>query len=878
MASNDAPLARVSAESHRLPERFGGAWQDLNSIGVREPAAMLSVSYALLYLLKPIGFAKLFAPVALLMLGCSAWLFFRKLRLSASACILGGLAASLNSDFFSTACWGVAGHVIAVAMIFLAMAALVSDSKRAWWPRVILAGMAVGMAVTEAADVGAILSLFLAAFVVCQAFLADGSRVKNLFSGVGRLALIAVIAGLVSARALTELLSTNVVGMEAGHSASQGVSSQWDWATQWSLPKTETLGLVVPGLFGFRTDTPEGGAYWGTVGRDVAWDQYDKNGRQGPAPAGFARYTGGGIYSGVLVVVLAVWTTLQLWRGKKSLFGARERRWLWFWVGTGLVSLLLAYGRYAPFYRLFYDLPHFSLIRNPVKFIHVLSIVLVVLFAYGVDSLWRMYLEMTAASGGPAGAAYNEGHIAFDRGWVRATVAVLVLSLLAWFFYGSSRERLEQYLANVDVNAAEIPGTVSFSIMQVGWFVLFFALAVGVLWAILSGMFARKWAVQGAAVLGVILVVDLVRANQPWIVVWDYEKTYASNPVVDRLRDKPYEHRVAQLPLQAPPKYALFDQLYKVVWLQSLFPWFNIQSLNIIQMSRAPDDLLAYDAAFKAAATSDFPRVLRRLQLTNTRYLVGAVAGVQFLESHTVEGANQLHLVERFSMQPMPGAPNPPNIGEMTVVPDAQGDYGLFEVSGILPRAKLYGRWVVETNGAAALKKLAEPDFDYLGTVLVCEGVAPANASTNRDAGTVEFASYSPRDIVLKCEARADAVLLLNDRYDPNWKVLVDGRPEQLLRCNYLMRGVQVGPGAHTVEFKFSPPMNSLYVSAAAIVAGLACVGLSLFTGRKAAAVPAEAVAGHRAPAIPVGKPNPNPTPKPAATRKEKRPAVKSRR
>ena len=84
---------------------------------------------------------------------------------------------------------------------------------------------------------------------------------------------------------------------------------------------------------------------------------------------------------------------------------------------------------------------------------------------------------------------------------------------------------------------------------------------------------------------------------------------------------------------------------------------------------------------------------------------------------------------------------------------------------------------------------------------------APAPGSlTNQNAGTVDFASYAPRRIVLQAKADAPAVLLLNDRFSPIWKVSVDGKPAKLLRCNYLMRGVYLPPGSHTVAFRFSPP------------------------------------------------------------------------
>ena len=63
----------------------------------------------------------------------------------------------------------------------------------------------------------------------------------------------------------------------------------------------------------------------------------------------------------------------------------------------------------------------------------------------------------------------------------------------------------------------------------------------------------------------------------------------------------------------------------------------------------------------------------------------------------------------------------------------------------------------------------------------------------------------------------------------PNWKVSVDGKPETLLRCNYLMRGVQVPPGEHVIEFRFDPPINTLYVSLAAVALGLGLCGFLAF-------------------------------------------------
>jgi uncharacterized membrane protein YfhO len=75
--------------------------------------------------------------------------------------------------------------------------------------------------------------------------------------------------------------------------------------------------------------------------------------------------------------------------------------------------------------------------------------------------------------------------------------------------------------------------------------------------------------------------------------------------------------------------------------------------------------------------------------------------------------------------------------------------------------------------------------------------------------------------------------LLLNDKYDPNWRVTVDGKPAKMLRANFIMRGVYLTPGAHTVEFQFSMPNKPLYVTLAAIVMGICLLGLLIFLQRR---------------------------------------------
>jgi hypothetical protein len=69
--------------------------------------------------------------------------------------------------------------------------------------------------------------------------------------------------------------------------------------------------------------------------------------------------------------------------------------------------------------------------------------------------------------------------------------------------------------------------------------------------------------------------------------------------------------------------------------------------------------------------------------------------------------------------------------------------------------------------------------------------------------------------------------------------VTVDGKPAQLLRCNFIMRGVFLpAAGQHTVAFSFSQPLGRLYITLAAALVGLG-LGIFLFCARRRSSVPA---------------------------------------
>ena len=107
------------------------------------------------------------------------------------------------------------------------------------------------------------------------------------------------------------------------------------------------------------------------------------------------------------------------------------------------------------------------------------------------------------------------------------------------------------------------------------------------------------------------------------------------------------------------------------------------------------------------------------------------------------------------------------------------------------------------------------PLVDYHSTVVLQH--APSTLSdkpgiprvpielTGTGKASARIISYRNNRVSTSVQSERDIILVLNDVFYPYWRVFVDGEERELLQANYLFRGVHVGPGEHTVVFRFEP-------------------------------------------------------------------------
>ncbi|TBN06485.1 hypothetical protein EYD45_00970 [Hyunsoonleella flava] len=96
---------------------------------------------------------------------------------------------------------------------------------------------------------------------------------------------------------------------------------------------------------------------------------------------------------------------------------------------------------------------------------------------------------------------------------------------------------------------------------------------------------------------------------------------------------------------------------------------------------------------------------------------------------------------------------------------------------------------------------------------------------------SIEVVKYQPNYIKYNTKNKNEGFAVFSEIYYPKgWKVTVDGEEAEFTRVNYILRGMKVPAGAHTIEFRFDPDVvktgSSISLASSAILGLLLLVGL----------------------------------------------------
>ena len=724
-SASDMNIGRLALKKNGLPEMLSGYFTGNQILG--SSYHVVSLFHVLLSFSPLIAFANTFYGVVLVVGSMSMVWFLRLWGRSWLASVFGALVAFwFNSIMLATGGHAYKAEVLVFSVLGLCFVekAIRAESIRKGTGFSVIAGLTVGIMMIEQQDVALLAGLYVGCYTLFRLVQAHGKAASRWLSVLFP---IGVVAMLLAGGMVAKSYKSNISGAAAVQGDGQ---EKWNFITQWSMVPDEWPDLVALGWSGWSSNNPKG-PYWGKLGQSAEWESTKQ---------GFRNFKLTSNYFGIIPFLLGAFGLSSAFRNRKNTEGAA----ILFWSVAGVMGLWLAFGKYSPLYKLFYQLPLVGNIRAPIKFLDNFQICLGIVAAYGLDRL----------------LAGEKGDKAARFFWIAASVfggLMLLAGLKLLAFPAAQTAEFTQ------MGFEAYTGTMLAN-MSNAWLhaALLALVASGLVFVVWKGMKSAKWV---AVIFIVVLSVDSLMLTARYFKSSNIAELKKGNVVINYLKSNQGNERAFFV-----DPGGIYNQ-----WLASDGPYHGLNIFNIWQMPRMPVE-------YKEFLGTVGRNQIRLWELSAIKH-IAAPAGI----------------MQQLSSNPELGKLFQPVLNYQ--VPTAQGMRPdvLLEFKGAIPRFALFHGWEVLPLEQHC-ERLVAPNHNPRATVLVDADAGLASAAGvgfQPLEGVVTKKSAS-----VEVQTQTQSIVRFSQRIQPGWTVRVDGQPAELLRVDYLCMGVSVPPGKHAVEFR----------------------------------------------------------------------------
>jgi len=772
-AFNDGNIESSLSPTYSYPGILLRCWDNQFFFGKSSGSAPLSLANLLQAILGPVHFRREGVAITIWLAGMAGYWMFRQFGRSRAASLCASILFMLCGWTFTFPTVGLPVRTFTLLCSALSLGWIKRAQTTSSWLAMAIAGGWLGLAISNTPDVGILFATTCAVFYV----LSQVSRSKEewqlarLLGTAGRTVLYAAVSVILAYQMIGVQISANIVGVSQG--AQQSPESRYAWATQWSLPKSETWSLFACDYHGASNRAPKS-PYWGKMGRSEGWETTGQ---------GFRNFRLAGYALGATpLALLALYYACLLRRRHCALPIRRtDSSDTWCFTLLAALSLLLSWGKYFPLYRVFYSLPYMGTIRNPDKWLGPFTLFFALMFAFAVD------LALNMAQQGDAQKDRKTKFLACGIISLPVVIAVGSIGYLVaakGLFLGRLRqEEFDAELAWKNAFNADVIFLVVLAIAAIAVYFLAFS----------KRAINAKWRTIASAVLTCLLVFELGRATRPFIVSHEYRHVLRQNPVTEFMKSVAGQGRLMFLP--SPQSHPLFNN-----WRMTYLMASGCDLFDPVSVSRMPND---YQALFEALDAQP----LRTWQLGAVRYFLCPVQNVAELQKRS-PGRFSERLA--FDVQQVGAALEPAITGQ----PEQQR-LRIVEYLDAQPLFHFAPEWQVypddEQGNRQVLKRLAETDFSV-------QQHACVQSSSNlpldgRGTGTVEILDTSPSRSEIAVSLEEPGLLVRSVTHHPDWKVKIDNEDADLLRTNFMLQGVMVPAGRHTLEFEYRPSRTPMVIA-----------------------------------------------------------------
>ncbi|MCE0483774.1 MAG: YfhO family protein [Methylacidiphilales bacterium] len=707
--------------------------------------------------------------------------FLRELEVPRPAALFGGIIYAWQGDLLPFVFPGHFGYIATWPFFALAAWGALRARRTRHWAFALISGASCGLMVEMQTDRGALASLLIAALYASAGRNQSDTRqrITDYLRDVRHLALCALTALLIALATLIALFQSNVEGARLGGQSSE--EENYKLVTQYSLGPAETVTYLVPGFFGWHINSVEG-PYWGQIGQTLDWPQNPNSTRN----SNLAIST-----TGTIATALALIGVLLLLPGRLLGPNPLSPRQIFYGrllLALGFITLIFSWGWHTSIYHLVYALPLMDKWRNPLKWLEMTNFALVTLSSFGMQHLL-------------ASLAAEESLTATIRrrlSWFCGILLTLLgLGLLASYPYSAfvlpiklQREGYEPLaVANI---MSTLHTSLQFAVVLVALLCLILAAA----WKperlrkttlpnpFLDRLWQRIFDPKHLALSLTLSTALLAVLQLGWVVTKfiepiSLEMMTMSNPLLEKLKSEGDTVRVS---------VAAEDPALNLLLLNQ-FSASNISCLDISAASRIPNDI----NTFFQTLDNNHPRLWL---LAGVKNVVVPQQFITQMHNDPAMAADMDH-VDGYVLQPT-GSPDLPS-------------HALIQIKDYLAKATLVPQAEFFTSDDALLKRLADPAWNPLGSVLLSPDhklMASGSPAGDPASDHLDLQTYTPTDIDIDLQSSTGGFVLVNDQYNPDWQVEVNGRPAQLLRADYIMRAVQVQPGHSTISMHYAARYN----------------------------------------------------------------------
>jgi hypothetical protein len=751
-----------------------GSFQVLNWLGVAYlPPPLNPFSLAAAHL-SPWWFFTTYAPLVATLALLAMAAFLRELELPRPAALFGGVIYAWQGDILPFVYPGHYAYITTWPFFAVAAWGALRAQRTRHWACAVISGAGCGLMVSLQPDRGAIASLLIAALYLAPILSRPITRqaLADYLVNLRHLALCAGVAALIALAPLLALFQSYIVDVKLAGTANR--EQTYKLITQFSLGPAETLTYLAPGFFGWHSNHPDG-PYWGWIGE---WPDWPKN-HQGMRNLNLAIST-----TGTVATVLALIGVGLLLPGRLLGPGPltdRQRFYGRVLLALGFLALILAWGWHTGLYRPLFVLPLMDKWRNPLKWLEMTNFALVVLSAIGVQ-----HLLASLEAGAPDTKIVRRRLAWFTNG----VLILLGLGLALSYPLAVIPAAMLQGEGCDPLLIGKMMSTMHTSLLWAFVLMALFCVVLRALWqpedlrgwTLVNPWLHRLWQrmLQPASMpltlalaLAALAVAQLGWVATQFIEPVPLQELVASNPLLEQLESEGDRVRVS---------VATGDQTLNTL-LQNQFAAMHISCLDISAASRIPDDL----NTFLQTLDSNQARLWFLAGVKNV--VVPQQALPQLRQDPAIE-ANISH-ADGYTLD-RTGTPSLPT-------------HALIGMKDYLAKATLVPQAEVFTTDEALLKRLKDPAWNPWESMLLNPGrklprLEPGGASPG---DKLDLKTYTPTEIEIEAQSARGSYVLINDQYDPDWQVQINGHDAELLRADYILRAVQVPPGASTITMHY---------------------------------------------------------------------------